>query len=86
MQKRAEGIASSRAGAIACTTVLALPVGAVLELHQRRLDLGEVLAEVAGDRVDLTPLRGDLARVGEALVEVEVRGPGRAAQLLRAGW
>ena len=62
---------------------LALAVRAGVELGQRFVDVGEGLAELAGERLDLAPLGGDLARVGEVLVEVELgvgrRGPAGAA-------
>src|SRR4029079_1127163 len=49
----------------------ALAVGAVGELRQRVLDVLEGLVELTGQRLDLAPLGGDLARVGEVLVELE---------------
>src|SRR5437868_4714414 len=49
----------------------ALAVGAVLELGERVLDVGEGLRELTREGLDLAPLRGDLAGVGEVLVEVQ---------------
>src|SRR5690349_9755546 len=47
---------------------LAAPVGAVFELAQRGVDVDQRLAERPDQRVDLSPFRRDLTRVGEALV------------------
>ena len=68
------GLADRRAAALAPT------VGSRVELHERVVDLLERLEERAGQGVDLAALGGDLAGVGEALVEVESR-PGAAAEL-----
>src|SRR5437879_1070672 len=50
---------------------LAHAVGAGVELLQGALDLGQRLHEAVGQRLDLAPLRRDLPRVGEPLIEGE---------------
>src|SRR6202011_2991104 len=62
------------------TAGLAVAVGAGVELRQRVLGLLERLHKLARESVDLTTLRGYLARVREALVEVE-DGIGAATEL-----
>src|SRR6478735_10233090 len=52
-------------------TRLALPVGAFFELRQRVVHLAQTFEEAGRERVDLSPLRRHLARIGKALVEVE---------------
>src|SRR5215207_6451762 len=51
---------------------LALAVGAGVEFGECVLDVLQGLAQLPGEGLDLAPLGGDLARVGEILVEVEV--------------
>src|SRR4051795_9920778 len=50
---------------------LALPVGALVELAQRVLDVVERLAQLAGDHLGLAPLGRHLAGVGEVGVVLE---------------
>src|SRR5262245_40075496 len=52
-------------------TALAEPVGALVELLERTIDVVELLAQRPGQRPVLTLLGRDLGRVGEVLVEVE---------------
>src|SRR3984893_1529876 len=76
--RRGHGVeAAPPAGA---TRGSAVAVVAGVELRQRVLGLLERLHQLARESVDLTTLRGDLARVREALVEVE-DGIGAATEL-----
>ena len=88
MQRRASGMASRRAGAMGSPAALADAVGAVVELAQGVLHLGQRLPQGAEEHLDLAPLGRHLAGVGEVLVERQRtaarRRPARRGG--RAGW
>ena len=80
MQKRVAGMASRRASAMGSPQTSQSAVGAVVELGQGPLDLGELVAAGCRQGPVLALLGGHLARVGEVLVEVVLAG-----QLARSG-
>ena len=74
MQRRAAGIASSRASPISLAAATRMRRRCRASNFASASSISvQGLGELAGERVDLAPLGRHLARVGEALVEVERR-------------